>query len=63
MLGRVLGMRRRAVWPRQIDGLHVELVDTVAGLGIGRPGPWPGQLRALAAGQSLRAWGAPFRYR
>lgn len=46
-LGRALGVRRRAVWPQRIDGLHVELVDTVAGLasageahGLGSCGLW-----------------------
>jgi hypothetical protein len=47
MLGGVLGVRRRGAWPRRIDGLHVELVDTVAGLasigqayGLGCCGLW-----------------------
>lgn len=31
LLGRALGAPSRAAWPRQIGGLHVELVDTVAG--------------------------------
>jgi hypothetical protein len=46
-LGRALGERRRDAWPQRIDGLHVELVDTVAGLasvgqahGLGCCGLW-----------------------
>jgi hypothetical protein len=46
-LGRALGVRRQAAWPRRIDGLHVEFVDTVAGLawvgeahGLGGCGLW-----------------------
>ena len=33
LLGRVLPGRYPAGWPRQIDGLRVEFVDTVAGDG------------------------------
>lgn len=47
LLGRALGVRSRAAWPRRIDGLHVELVDTVAGdasvgqaHGLGGSGLW-----------------------
>jgi hypothetical protein len=46
-LGRVPGVRRRTAWPERIDGLHVELVDTVAGFasaslahGLGSSGLW-----------------------
>ena len=46
-LGRVLPGRRPGDWPRQIDSLHVELVDTVAGdgsscraHGLGSRGLW-----------------------
>jgi hypothetical protein len=46
-LGRALGVSRRATWPRRIDSLHVELVDTVAGIaslgqayGLGGCGLW-----------------------
>lgn len=46
-LGRALGVRRRTPWPQRIDGLHVELVDTAAGLawvgeadGLGSCGLW-----------------------
>lgn len=46
-LGCALGVPRRATWPQRIDGLHVELVDTVAGLasvgqayGMGCSGLW-----------------------
>jgi hypothetical protein len=47
LLGRTLGSRRRVVWPQRIEGLHVELVDTVAGdasvgrtHGLGSCGMW-----------------------
>ena len=46
-LGRALGSRHQATWPRRISGLHVELVDTVAGdgsagraHGLGGSGLW-----------------------
>ncbi len=46
-LGHFLGTRRRSAWPQQIDGLHVEFVDTVAGdaaagraHGLGACGLW-----------------------
>jgi hypothetical protein len=46
-LGRAMGVRHQATWPRQISGLHVELVDTVAGdasagraHGLGGSGLW-----------------------
>jgi hypothetical protein len=47
ILGRALGVRRRSAWPQRIGGLHVELVDTVAGdasagraHGLGACGLW-----------------------
>lgn len=47
LLGRTLRARRPAAWPEQIDGLHVEFVDTVAGdclvgrtHGLGACGLW-----------------------
>jgi AAA domain/UvrD-like helicase C-terminal domain len=47
LLGRALGARSRAHWPQRIEGLHVELVDTVAGdasagqaHGLGSCGLW-----------------------
>ncbi len=47
LLGRMLGSRRRVVWPQSIEGLHVELVDTVVGdasagrtHGLGSCGIW-----------------------
>jgi len=46
-LGRAMGVRYQATWPRQISGLHVEFVDTVAGdasvgraYGLGGSGLW-----------------------
>jgi len=33
VLDRALGLGRRTTWPQRISGLHVELVDTVAGHG------------------------------
>jgi hypothetical protein len=47
VLGRALGLGRRTTWPQRISGLHVELVDTVAGhgsvgqaYGLGASGLW-----------------------
>ena len=47
LLGRALGPRSRAFWPQRIEGLHAELVDTVAGdasvgqaHGLGSCGLW-----------------------
>jgi hypothetical protein len=47
LLGSVLRVRHPSAWPRRIDGLHVELVDTVAGdasvgraHGLGACGLW-----------------------
>jgi hypothetical protein len=43
ILDRILGTRGRPVWPQRITGLHVELVDTVAGQ------PWAGQAHGLGS--------------
>lgn len=54
VLGRLAGGRRQTRWPERIEGLHVELVDTVAGdasvgrsHGLGSSGMW---LRARVFG-------------
>jgi hypothetical protein len=61
-LGRALGVRRHATWPRRIDSLHVELIDTVAGLasvgkanGLGSCGLW---LRVRVFGLGVLRFGA-----
>jgi hypothetical protein len=60
-LGRALGVRRRTAWPQRIGGLHVELVDTVAGLasagqahGLGGCGLW---LRVRVSGLGVLRFG------
>jgi DNA helicase-2/ATP-dependent DNA helicase PcrA len=62
ILDRVLGTRRRPVWPQRIVGLHVELVDTVAGQpsagqahGLGSCGLW---LRVRVFGLGMLRFGA-----
>jgi hypothetical protein len=62
VLGRALGVRRRATWPQRIGGLHVELVDTVAGHasvgqahGLGGCGLW---LRIRVFGLGVLRFGA-----
>ena len=52
-LGRALGVRRRATWPQRIDGLHVELVDTVAGHArSARPTAWVAAGSGCGSGSS-----------
>lgn len=62
ILDRVLGTRRRPVWPQRIVGLHVEFVDTVAGQpsagqahGLGSCGLW---LRVRVFGLGMLRFGA-----
>lgn len=62
VLGRLAGGRRQTSWPERVEGLHVELVDTVAGdasvgrsHGLGSSGMWL-RVRVFGLG-SLRFYG------